>query len=88
MEEYHANMSAVLHRIAHRKGNGFWMISCSNHIFSTIDRYTSQDFRVPAYSKHSLALSVKEWITAKAKSHVHEDRGNWPTNKPCSGVIS
>jgi hypothetical protein len=37
IEQYHANMSAVLRRIAERKGNGYWMISCPNHVLTLND---------------------------------------------------
>jgi hypothetical protein len=86
IEQYHTNTSIALHKIAEKKGNGYWAPSCSQHVYSTSSSFDSASFRIPANSTNSLALSLQEWVTGKPVSYTHEDDGNWPINKPCSGL--
>jgi O-palmitoleoyl-L-serine hydrolase len=86
IEQYHANTSLALHRIAERKGNGYWAPSCSQHVYSASSSFNSAAFRIPANTTHSLAQSVTEWFTGKPVTYTHQDEGDWPVNKPCSGL--
>lgn len=74
--------------IGKKTTNGFWAPACSNHVYSTGGAYASASFKVPANSEYELYVCVNDWISEKAVNHNHIDNGNWPINKPCSGLAS
>ena len=86
IERYHAGTAAVLKSIGKNKQSGYWAPACSNHVYSSGGAYENINFKVPAGSIYTLSHCVNEWIVQKAVSYAHMDEGNWPSNKPCSGL--
>lgn len=88
IEDYHANTSAVLKAIGTKKTNGYWAPSCSNHVYSTWNGLYDSAYRVPMNTQYSLMYCIVQWASNLPGSYEHMDSGNWPINKPCSGVKS
>lgn len=89
LEDYHRNTSVVLKAIAaNGKKNGYWAPSCANHVYSVWNALYDSSYRIPANSVNSLMRGIWEWDQGQQVSYEHMDDGNWPINKPCSGVKS
>lgn len=88
-EDYHTNTTKVLKAIStSRPKNGFWAPSCSNHVYSTWNGLYDAAYRIPANSVNSLMQGINEWDQGLPVSYEHMDDGNWPINRPCSGLKS
>ena len=87
LEDYHKNTSVVLKAIAaNGKKNGYWAPSCANHVYSVWNALYDSTYRVPANSVNSLMHGISEWDQGLPVSYEHMDDGNWPINRPCSGL--
>jgi hypothetical protein len=87
IEDYHTNTTVVLKAIAANSAkNGYWAPSCSNHVYSTWNGLYDAAYRIPANSVHSLIHDIVEWDQGLQVSYEHMDNGNWPINRPCSGL--
>jgi len=85
IEDYHQNNTKLLTAIASNPKNGYWVPSCANHVYSWGPFYDS-NYRIPANSEYSLVKSIVDWMNQTPTNHSHADSGNWPINKPCSGL--
>lgn len=86
IESYHQSTQRVLFEIGNRNQNGIWAPVCINHCYLSNDYYSSTKYRIPLSSDYSLIRSVQQWMEGAEENPRHIDFGNWPGNKPCSGV--
>ena len=73
-------------RIASSNKNGVWAPVCINHCYLSNSYYSSSNYRIPTGSEFSLIQTVADWIQGADSSSRHIDFGDWPLNRPCSGL--
>lgn len=88
IEDYHRQTVEVMFKIASSNTNGAWAPVCINHCYLTTSYYSSPNYRIPSNSEFSLIKAVGDWISGVESTSRHIDFGDWPLNKPCSGVAS
>ena len=88
IEQYHQNVTNLLFSIGSNIQNGFWAPACAQHVYGRGSSYFSPSFRIPQNSENSASLSVQKWLDKTASNSKHIDIGEWPMNKPCSGVTN
>ena len=76
----------ILKLIGKNKNNGYWAPACSNHGYTMNGGYASIKNRIPYDSIYTVSRSVSDWASQTNISNEHIDIGNWPVNKPCSGL--
>jgi hypothetical protein len=86
IEAYHQESLNTIMQITGMNQNGAWSPACLNHCYFTNSYYSSPNYRVPQHSDYSLITAVADWIEGKTINPRHIDFGEWPVNRPCSGL--
>ena len=72
--------------MTHNPKNGAWAPVCLNHCYLQTGACSNNFYRIPASSEFSIMHSLALWMEGDKQNAAHVDEGDWPSNKPCSGL--
>jgi hypothetical protein len=47
-----------------------------------------KNYEIPMNSNNTIDKTLFSWAQKNPGLHMYMDKGNWPENKPCSGISS